>query len=424
MEARYRRALGFFLATLFLLSGCGLEPGLSEDKALPISADLVIIGDGIGGLAASLEASRRGASVVLFSGEPPVERWMWEEGFLSPGKSAGSFKKLMADCGWSGYQKWHFDLLYRNAPEDLAWLFGETGLQVEPGSHRLIPKNLSYDQVHSLLKEKASQEGVRFIEGAVLEELLQDGNSVAGAGFTDPAGVHNDVYAPAVILADGGFLGDPAQAGELAPGTAVASWISSGGGRGVALAREAGLDLLGGTAFSYAPAVEEKQGRALGEPPAETLVILDREVFLFSELQENELVRLLLESPSQSAYLLVPEAGLKPKQKPDWPRYSGIDAFMERYRLRMPELNRRIRLPEKPIFGCRVKAVAVYCLGGVAVNNSGVALRNNEPVKGLYALGETAGGLNGKAVVPGVVLTEALVWGRHLGAAATGRQEP
>lgn len=424
MKARYRRTLGFFVATLFLLSGCGFEPGLSEDKALPISADLVVIGDGIGGLAASLEASRRGASVVLFSGESPGERWMWEEGFLRPRKSAGSFKKLIADRGWSGYQKWHFDLLYRNASEDLAWLSRETGLKVEPGPDGVIPQNRSYDQVHSLLKEKACQEGVRFIEGAVLEELLQDGDSVAGAGFTDTAGVYNDVYAPAVILADGGFLGDPAQVGELAPGTAVAPWIGSGGGRGVALAREAGLDLVSETAFSYAPAVEEKQGQALGEPPVETLMILDREIFLFSELQRNELVGLLLESPSQSAYLLVPEAGLKPKQKPDWPRYSGIDAFMKHYRLRLPELSRRFRQPEKPFLGCRIKPVAVYCLGGIAVNDAGLVLRNKEPVKGLYALGETAGGLNGETVIPGVALTEALVWGRYLGSAAADQLEP
>jgi succinate dehydrogenase/fumarate reductase flavoprotein subunit len=51
-------------------------------------------------------------------------------------------------------------------------------------------------------------------------------------------------------------------------------------------------------------------------------------------------------------------------------------------------------------------------------------LRNEEPVEGLYALGETAGVLNGKTIIPGFPLTEALVWGRRLGSTACRLLEP
>lgn len=420
-----RGILMLILASLFLLWGCGLEPGLNnEDKVMPLSVDLVVVGDGFGALTASLKASRKGAAVVLFSGEPLDERWMWEEGFLCPKKSSSSrsFEKSVAKAGWSGYQGWQYELLYKNAQKDLDWLIRETGLKASRRGGRVIPKNLSYEEAHHLLKEKVLQEGVRFLESAVIEELLHDDGSALGLGFTDPAGIYNEVYAPVIILADGGFLGDAAQVEELAPGAVAAPW-RGGGGAGIKLAREAGLDLVDETTFSYALSAEEDPGRPLLEAPRGTMVIVDDELFLFSELQQRQLMKKVLKSPSESAYLLVPEAGLKEKQAPNWPLYSDFDAFLNRYRLQEPELSRRIGQRGKPFYGCRAVPVASYCLGGVAVNRLGEVLRRKEPVKGLYAMGETAGRLNGGAMIPGLALSETLVWGRRLGTKAAEQLE-
>ena len=217
--SRGRNTLLFVLVSLLLLApGCGFEPGLSEEKVLPLSGDLIIVGDGIGGLTAALEAARQGAAVILFSEKPLDERWMWEEGAICPDESAGPglLEEMSAAFDKDKGKKWHYELLARKAAADLAWLCRETGLSmVREDRCRCFPENLSYTQVHRRLKERALQEGVRFIEGAVLEELLINAfGEAAGVNFFDPAGVLNTAYAPAIILADGGYLSDPEQIGR------------------------------------------------------------------------------------------------------------------------------------------------------------------------------------------------------------------
>ncbi|MGB4642734.1 MAG: FAD-dependent oxidoreductase [Dethiobacteria bacterium] len=418
------------IALIFLLlltPGCSLEPGLSEGKVLPLSSDIIIVGDGIGGLTAALEAARKGAAVILFSEEPLDEHWMWEEGALCPGDSGKPepLEEILAATGEGRGKKWHYKLLARNAATDLAWLSRETGLRMAREERfRCFPENLSYDQLHKRLKEKLLQEGVRFIEGVVLEELLFNENGeAAGINFFDPAGVLNTAYAPAIILADGGYLNDPEQVKELAPDTAVASWRHSGRGTGIKLARAAGLEIVDEALFSYTLAVEKDQNWVPVEPPPGTLLIVDRQILLFSQYDEAELVKMLVNSASGNGYLLVAGAGLRPEHEPDWPRYNSVAAFMESYKLQIPELNRRFRNPQATFFGCPVKPVASYCLGGIAINESGLVLQKDQPVKGLYALGETAGALNGAAIMPGAALTEALVWGRHLGTVAARQIE-
>lgn len=422
-----RSALFTTLLFLLFLSGCGFEPGLSREKKPPLSADLVIVGDGIGGLTASLEASRRGAAVIVFSGEPLDEAWSWAEGALCPEESAdaAAFEELLRDAGWTGYSERQMAQLYERAAGDLAWLIGETGLELtRTAPHRCVPKNLSYDQVYRDLLESARQEGVRFIEEAALEELLiSDGNEISGVGFIDPAGVYNHVYAPAVILADGGFLDDRERVEELAPGTVVAAW-RKGGGEGLKLAREARLDLVEESHLAYALVMESGQGWVRADPPPGALAIIDGEPFPFSHDRENELLLMLLNSSPGSGYLLLRGAGLKEKEKPDWPSYVDLSAFMESHALEIPKLKGYFKNKGDQIFAGRIEAVASYCLGGIAVNDSGQALRNKLPVEGLYALGETAGALNGDAIIAGLALTEALVWGRSLGSTAIRQGEP
>ncbi len=414
-----RPALLLPFSLLLTLPGCGFEPGLKDEQSLPLSADLIVVGDSVGGLAASLEASRRGAAVVLFAGDSLDEGLFWEEGAVGPGdpEEAGLLEEALAGWGRGSGKGWHFELIARNAAADLTWLSRETGLRLIPeGEFRLLPENLSTTRPDERLRELARQEGVRFIERAKPDKLLFGaGGEAAGISFHDSAGLSNRALAPAVILADGGFLNDPDQIAELAPGVLAASERAGGRAWGIKLGRAAGLDLVDQALFSYTLVLAADWVRV--EPPPETLFIVERQILSFDRYRESDLVELLLESTLETACLLLPETGLEAGEVPDWPRYHGINAFQESYQLDLPELNRRFRDPGAFFRGCAVKPAAVYCLGGIAVDESGQVLRGGEPVEGLYALGETAGGLNGAAIMPGAALTGALVWGRFLGAA-------
>jgi fumarate reductase flavoprotein subunit len=407
---------------LLLFSGCSPEPGLNEEETLPLNGDIIVLGSGMAGLTAALEGARHGASVILCYNELQNDRWMWRDGALGTGEDGdiAALERALHDYGQGEGQGWHYKLLSRHADESLAWLIGETGLEVVPAEgFRYLPENISYAQAQSRLVSKALEEGIRILQGILVEELLISSNGkAAGIKFIDSHGLKYTAYAPAVILADGGYLNDPQRIKELSPGITVASWRGSGEGEGMKLARAAGLDLVNEGRFSYALAIEEEQNWVEVNPPPGTLLIVDDQIYPFPQRADADLVNSILNSAAGIGYLLVAEAGLGPEHELSWPRYPGIGAFLEAYRIDLPSLYRWFSRPQGYFYGCPVKAAAAYCLGGIAVDESGAVLRAGKPVEGLYAIGETAGGLNGAALMPGAALTEALVWGRRIGEAA------
>ncbi len=420
---RRRIVLQLLPAVLLLFaSGCGPEAGGRKMETLPLTGDVIVVGSGIAGLTAALEAARHGAAVILCYEELQDDRWMWSDGALTTGEAASAemLEEALFVFGEGQGRRCHYELLARRAGEDLAWLIGETGLSlVQEGMFRLLPENISYSQARSRLIEIALGEGIRFIEGAVPQELMiGDECSAAGMTILDSSGILHAAYAPAIILADGGCLNDPELFQELNPGTDVGSWRSGRGGAGVKLARAAALDLIDEGEISYIPAVEENHKWVEAEPPPGALLIVDDQITPFSKQDGGSAVRLLLNSTSGRGYLLAAEAALPQGYELSWPRYAGIDAFMETYGIELPSLRRWFSNPYGCFCGCPVKAAAAYCLGGIAVDEWGRVLRGGDPIQGLYAIGETAGGLNGAALMPGTALTEALVWGRYVGEVA------
>ena len=148
-----------------------------------------------------------------------------------------------------GARGWHYELLARRAEPDLAWLARETGLTlVADKAFRVLPENISFVRAQQLLMETALKEGIRIVEGAVLEELIfSDGGNTAGITFLDSHGVRHTAYAPAVILADGG-PDNPQQLQE--PDPEINETSRCRGGAGIKAAREAGLDLVDEMNFS------------------------------------------------------------------------------------------------------------------------------------------------------------------------------
>jgi succinate dehydrogenase/fumarate reductase flavoprotein subunit len=414
-----------FLAALplLLLCSCSPDAGLDEAEILPLNGDVIVLGGGIAGLTTALEAARHGASVILCFRERPDERWMWRDGILGTGEegNAAALEGALRHYGGSEGKEWHYRLLARRADESLAWLSRETGLKVIPaGGFLYLPENLSCDQAWERLYNKALDEGVRILEGVQVEELLfGKAGQAAGIKLADSHGLKHTAYAPAVVLADGGYLGDGERMEKLAPGRPVASWRGRGEGDSVRLARAAGLDLVQENLFSYTLAVEEGQKWVEADPPPGTLLIVDKEIYSFLPQAEAELASAVLQSEAGTGYLLVAEANLEAGAEPNWPRYPGLGAFLEAYGIDLPQLYRRFSRPQGYFYGCPVKAAAAYCLGGIAVNEAGNVLRADEPVPGLYAVGESAGGLHGAALMPGAALTEALAWGRRIGEAAS-----
>lgn len=415
------------LAALFCLiaPGCGPEADRREIEPLPFTGDVIVLGSGIAGLTAALEAARHGAAVILCYDELQDDRWIWNAGALDSGEEgAALLEEALAVSGKGQGKAWHYQLMAARAGEDLAWLARETGLSFAPGETlNILPDNISFGQAQRTLMKTALAEGVRLVEGAHIQELCISDEGAAGITFLDFTGVYHTAYAPAVVLADGGYLSDGERMEELCPGVSIVSRSGGQEGKGIKAARAAGIDLVSEKQFSYTLAVEEGQNWAEVEPPPGTVLIVDEQPFSLLGQPDEELLQLILDSAGGKGYLLLPETALPPGYELNWPRYTGVGAFLESHQMQIPSLYRWFSQPYGTFYGCQAKAAAVYCLGGIAVDESGRALRGGRPVEGLYALGETAGGLNGAVLMPGAALTEALVWGRRVGEEAARRAQ-
>ncbi len=178
------------------------------------------------------------------------------------------------------------------------------------------------------------------------------------------------------------------------------------------------LDLVQLEHFAYGLAVQEGGDWIRARYPEQALLIAGGQVQPVRGMTSAEILAVLLQQEKERTGRLVVAETQLPEPERDslnWARYSGIDSFLEAQPLDPPLLRRWFDRPWDVYYGTSIAALAEYCLGGIAVNEQGQVLRAGEPVGGLFALGEAAGGLHGRALLPGAALSEALVWGRRIG---------
>ena len=73
-------------------------------------------------------------------------------------------------------------------------------------------------------------------------------------------------------------------------------------------------------------------------------------------------------------------------------------------------------LNHPPYYVMRMFPKIHHTMGGVAINELGQVLNNsNQTVKGLYAAGETAGGVHGASRLGSMAVTDCIVFGRIAG---------
>jgi len=93
---------------------------------------------------------------------------------------------------------------------------------------------------------------------------------------------------------------------------------------------------------------------------------------------------------------------------------NGEDEDFNRRDLRVP-------LQKPPYFAIKVTPGIHYCMGGLAIDVMARVLDvDGFPIDGLYAAGEATGGIHGKDRLGGNSITDALVFGKIAGYAASG----
>lgn len=399
--------------------------------ALPVrEAEVLVLGAGLAGLAAALEARRAGREVLLAARHPPGRSGNSLlaacnlSGAFSPGDREESFARDTLAGGAGIGDPPLVRALARGSRELVPFLEAlGVPLQGRPGAlhfrsnpgHSVprtiatrregIPWTVGGLSLTRPLAAAADAEGVRFALGAAEELLVRDGR-VHGARIAGPGGPFAAV-AGAVVLATGG-------AGRLYARSDNAADVT---GDGLALAYRAGAELRDLELVQFHPTVAVWPVRGVIPTTlfAEGAVLRNRlgERFLAHHAAGGE-ATVTRDAMSRAILREVTEGRGEggPGGEGVWLDLSAVAPdVLQAYPEVWDALTRRGLDPRgQPV---RVTPAAHFCMGGVTVDVSGATT-----LPGLFAAGEVTGGCHGANRLGGNALTEALVFGRVAGRSA------
>lgn len=377
-----------------------------KDKVEVIAADLLIVGSGIAGLSAALEASKRGKKVLLVSKSPlgKANNTYLAGGFFSVAHGDFNenihFKKTI-QSGRGLNQRALVTKFVSEAPrviEDLHKLGMEGKFQI--GGFRVRESPLfGGPGINSVLLRACRGAGVKFLEGVIIADLLVHDQTCHGAiGFHKRNGTVYGFKSRAVLLATGGAGAIYAQH-DNAPGMT---------GDGYALGMQAGLELIDMEFVQFYPLVHMRSGKARMIVPvrfADAGKIINRQGQDLKEkygLFEKPVALVARDRLSQALFkeLLqgndVDGAMLLDLTKADEKNIADEEDLREKY-------IKIFSYHSKPI---RIAPACHFTMGGIVIDES-----CRTSIRNLFAAGEVVGGIHGANRMGGNALSEALVYG-------------
>jgi len=199
----------------------GKESELCIDKKIEYSADVLVIGGGIAGLTAAIQARNAGAEVIVadkgtigWAGQAAMAGgFVW---FVAPDENPNDFVRYIANKG-DGLCDQHFalDIASKSYPVfsklaewGVAFDRDENGLPRRFHSEAFAPviSGTTFPSLEIMrsLAEIAREKGVRFLDKTPLvEPIINSGRVVGATGFEIISAVPVVVHAGATILASG-----------------------------------------------------------------------------------------------------------------------------------------------------------------------------------------------------------------------------
>jgi L-aspartate oxidase len=390
-------------------------------------ADVVIVGAGVAGLSAALEASAGGRRVLLLgkagldAGSSPLAQGGLAA-VLDPADSAGLHRQDTLTAGAGLCDDAAVAVLVAAAPGEIGWLAslgaqfdtGPLGLEGGHSRPRIVHAggDASGAEVHRALRDAVLARPEVRVGGAMvaLDALLDEHGAVTGllaGALTGPDGrlAVGAIRAAAVVLATGGY------------GQAYATTTNPAGatGDGLALAARAGAGLAGLEFMQFHPTVLWQPG-GLGQRPLITEALRGAGAVLVDgtgrpvmagrhprgdlaprDVVAAEMHRVMAVADPPAEHLWLDATGLG---------RAGLEAHF-------PTVTAACRAagiePSRELIP--VAPGAHYACGGISADMTG-----RTSIAGLYAVGEVAAtGVHGANRLASNSLTEAIATGRRLG---------
>ncbi len=393
--------------------------------AATMPTDILIIGGGAAGLRAAIEARKYGLDVTIVSESKVGFRnntAIAAGGFAAEGiwKGDGDSPEVhLRDTMKAGRfinDRRLVETMTRNIRQQVCDLmkFGcnfrkaDGELIVRQGAGHTYPRSVAVEAHKGInlsrpLRQHAAGIGVSFIEGVLVTRLLRSDHRVVGALGLDKNGQVVIISARSIILAAGG-------AGQLYLRSSNALGIS---GDGYALAYGAGATLRDMEFVQFYPTTWGKQVSRLCSyeryiPVGATLrnsrgedILKVRGIDNINSVTRDKLTRIIMEE-------IIKGGGGEGKVVFDFTTINKENTE-ELYR---SGLMHKGSFPEK----LRVAPSAHFFMGGIKVNEDGEI-----GITGLYAAGETCGGMHGANRLMGNAISETLVFGTVTGKMAAGK---
>jgi len=422
--------------TLFVLQ-IGMQE-VEVSPAVPRGGDVAVMGADTAALISALEASQEGALVYLFlQGEEPAgdASFLVEGGLAAPSTPLQREHEIELD-------EEKFELMLRekgggmNTPSLLRSFVGASG-ELYRWAEEL--GGVSFDRLpdperhpyHHLsshpgagtafrehLLDSLGRAAVFVREETVRDILLCPAGEVKALLLENRHGEKEIFYTRALILAGGGYSGNLQRWNGYLTVRDLVSLRPGQDGRGLELAESLGAEVIQAGFINkplllYDPS-REQYHRLPPEPWEDAYIFNSRgQSIPWAGSEREEIDAFINNSPPGEGYLLTSEERASPLSG-YFRRFWDLEEAAREFSLQYPA---EARL-EPPYCIAFLRVGVDYTLGGAAVGPRGEVIGGDGPIGGLYAAGEIAGGLHGKAMLPGMPLSEAIFLGKTSGQSA------
>ena len=447
-----------------------------------LTADVVIVGGGGAGLAAAASALENGASVIIvekmasLGGNTSAADGLYNA--VDPERQGAmgiedSVEQFYEDTFVGGDEKAKPELvktLTENAMESLYWLEG-MGLKMDSkiytGTGALWPRG-HYGETHkgtdytSVLAETCKNGGATILTETKAVELIQDESGrVVGVKAEGKANDYVINAKGGVVLSTGGFgfnvemrqkyntqwpdLGEHVKCSNVPSAT----------GDGILMAQGVGANLVDMEYIQFYPVGDVNTGKLGSTLPGGTdsRIAINKEGkrFMAEDGRRDEQSKAIFAQTDGVCYIVVDADTIDTKEEleevqkhiesgevitgatvEEFAANLGVDVAIiqetfDQYNASVDankdEAFGRVLLKEKmdkgPFYaGLRAPTIH-HTMGGIEINaNTEVLNTNGEVIKGLYAAGETTGGIHGSNRLGGNALADVMVFGRIAGSNA------
>lgn len=443
-------------------------------KEMKDSYDLVIIGSGGTGMVAALQAKELGLSPVILE---KMDKMGGNTNRASSGMNAAetdfqlqhhivdSFEDFYQETLKGGGGLNNKEMLnYFTSHGALAidWL-ADRGIELNDititggmkikRTHRPASKAAIGGYLVTELLKQVEKEEIPLFAKVKVDKLIADGDKVTGLDVQLPNDETKEISAKAVILATGGFGANKELLKKYRPDLDGYDTTNQAGatGDGIKLATEIGAGLVDMGQVQVHPTVQQDTGHAylIGEATrgeGAILVNAKGERFVNELDTRKNVTNAINELPEKSAYLIY-DSGIR-ENVPAINFYdhiglvehgdsladlaANIDVDPETLQATVASWNEAVTSGQDSAFGrdsgmdqtidhggyeaIHIAPAVHYTMGGLKIDaKTHVLTESDQPIAGLFAGGEVAGGLHGNNRIGGNSIAETVVFGRQTG---------